>query len=52
MKFLSVFCFDKKGGGVVEYALIIVLVALAAIATMNPKGRKSSEDSTIFSNKL
>ncbi|MGV8949255.1 MAG: hypothetical protein ACOH2E_07850 [Candidatus Paracaedibacter sp.] len=34
MKFLNFLCFDEKGGGIVEYALIIILIALAATATM------------------
>lgn len=34
MKFLNFFCFDEKGGGLVEYALIIILIALAATAAM------------------
>jgi Flp pilus assembly pilin Flp len=34
MKFLNFLCFDEKGGGIIEYALIIILIALAATATM------------------
>lgn len=35
MKFLNFLCFDEKGGGIVEYALIIILIALAASAIMS-----------------
>ncbi len=34
MNFLNFFCFDEKGGGIVEYILIIVLVALTTTVTM------------------
>ena len=52
MKKNNIFFFDEKGGGLVEYTLIIVLVALAVIATMNPNGTRLSEDSSIISKKL
>jgi|GEM_PF-5559916 len=42
MKFLNFLCFDEKGGGIVEYVLIIVLIALATVATMATAGTKIS----------
>jgi Flp pilus assembly pilin Flp len=42
MKFLNFFCFDEKGGGIVEYMLIIVLIALATTAAMAAVGPKIS----------
>lgn len=38
MKFLNFLCFDEKGGGIVEYTLIIILIALAAVAAMTTAG--------------
>lgn len=52
MKLFNLFYFDEKGGGLVEYTLIIVLIALAAIAAMTTVGTKISTDMTSISNKL
>jgi pilus assembly protein Flp/PilA len=52
MKLMNLFYFDEKGGGLVEYTLIIVLIALAAIAAMTTVGTKISTDMTSISNKL
>ena len=40
MKLFKLFCHDEKGGGVVEYVLIITLIALAAITAMTTAGTK------------
>ena len=52
MKKFNLFFFDEKGGGLVEYTLIIVLIALAAIAAMTTVGTKVSTDMTSIAGKL
>lgn len=52
MKLLSLFFKTEQGGGLVEYTLIIVLIALAAIAAITTVGTKVSADFTSVSNKL
>jgi pilus assembly protein Flp/PilA len=52
MKMLSLFCKTEQGGGLVEYTLIIVLIALAAIAAITTVGTKVSTNFTSVSNKL
>ena len=52
MKFLNLFCFDEKGGGLVEYTLIIVLIAIAATTAITTVGTKTSSDMTNIAGKL
>lgn len=52
MKLLSLFCKTEQGGGLVEYTLIIVLIALAAITAMTTLGTKVSTDFTSIAGKL
>lgn len=52
MKLFKLFCHDEKGGGVVEYVLIITLIALAAIAAMTTAGTKLNTSMTNISAKL
>jgi len=52
MNFLSLFLKDEQGGGLIEYTLIIVLVALAAIAAITTVGTKISVDFTSLGNSL
>jgi pilus assembly protein Flp/PilA len=52
MKMLSLFCKTEQGGGLVEYTLIIVLIALAAITAMTTLGSKVSTDFTSIAGKL
>lgn len=40
MKFFNLFLFDKNGGGLVEYLLIIVLVSLGIFAARASTGPK------------
>ena len=52
MKLFKLFSFDEKGGGLVEYTLIIVLIALAAVTTMTTLGSKVSTDMTNIAGKM
>lgn len=52
MKFLNFLCFDEKGGGIVEYALIIVLITLAAVAVTTTAGTTINTNMTSMDNKL
>jgi pilus assembly protein Flp/PilA len=52
MKMLSLFCKTEQGGGLVEYTLIIVLIALAAITAMTTLGTKVATDFTSIAGKL
>lgn len=52
MKFLNFLCFDEKGGGIVEYTLIIVLIAMATVAAMTTVGTKLNISMTSIANKL
>ena len=51
MKLIKSFCCDEKGG-LVEYVLIITLIALAAVAAMTSVGTKISTDMTSIVNNL
>lgn len=50
MKLFKLLSFDEKGGGVVEYALIVGLLALAAITAITTVGNKVSTKMTSISN--
>jgi pilus assembly protein Flp/PilA len=52
MKLFILFCLDEKGGGFVEYVLIISLIALAAVTAITTVGTKIKTDMTNISNKL
>ena len=52
MKLLELFYLDEKGGGLVEYVLIISLIALAAITAMTTVGTKLNTSMTSISGKL
>lgn len=52
MKLLCLFFSTEQGGGLVEYTLIIALIALAAAAAITTVGTKISGDFTSVSNKL
>ena len=52
MKLLSLFCKTEQGGGLVEYTLIVALIALAAITAMTTVGTKISTDFTSIAGKL
>ncbi len=52
MRLFDLFYFDEKGGGLVEYVLIISLIALAAITAMTTVGTKLSTSMTSISGKL
>jgi len=52
MKFFVLFAKNEQGGGLIEYALIVVLIALAAIAAITTVGTKVSADFTSIANKL
>ncbi|MBM3469049.1 MAG: Flp family type IVb pilin [Alphaproteobacteria bacterium] len=52
MKIFNIFRFDEKGGGLVEYTLIVALIALAAVAAMTTVGTKLNTNMTSISNKL
>jgi pilus assembly protein Flp/PilA len=52
MKLLRIFCFDEKGGGLVEYVLIITLIALAAVAAITTVGTNLTASMTSISGKL
>ncbi len=40
MQLFSLFCRDEQGGGLVEYTLIIALIALAAVTAITSVGTK------------
>ena len=52
MKLISLFRKNEQGGGLVEYVLIIVLIALAAIAAMTALGTKIGTTFTSISGKI
>jgi pilus assembly protein Flp/PilA len=52
MRILKLFYLDEKGGGLVEYALIVCLIALAAITAMTTVGTKLTTDFTSIAGKL
>lgn len=52
MKALGLFYLDEKGGGLIEYTLIIALIVLGAIAGMTLVGTKLSTDLTNIANSL
>jgi Flp pilus assembly pilin Flp len=47
MRFINFFAFDAKGGGLVEYLLIVVLIALASMAVMTTHGAKVQRDMAV-----
>ena len=51
IKLIESFCLDEKGG-LIEYVLIITLIALAAITAMTSVGTKISTDMTSIVNNL
>lgn len=52
MRNFYLFCKNEQGGGLIEYTLIIALIALAAIAAMTTVGTKVAADFTSISGKL
>ena len=52
MTLFNLFYHDEKGGGVVEYVLIITLIALVSIAAMTTVGTKLSTNMTSIASKL
>ena len=52
MTLLNRFFRDELGGGVVEYTLILTLVAIAAIAALTTIGTKVTNSFTNVGNKL
>ena len=52
MKLLSMFCKDEQGGGLVEYTLIVALIALAAVSAITTVGTKVTASFTSISGKL
>ena len=52
LKSLSLFYKNEQGGGLVEYTLIIALIALAAVTAVTTLGTKIKTDMTSISNKL
>jgi pilus assembly protein Flp/PilA len=52
MELLSLFAKSEQGGGLVEYTLIVALIALAAVTAITTVGTKVSADFTSISNKL
>ena len=52
MRSFSLFCKNEQGGGLIEYTLIIALIALAAIAAMTTVGTKVNTSFTSIGNKL
>jgi Flp pilus assembly pilin Flp len=52
MKLFKLFCLDEKGGGLVEYVLIITLIALGAVAGMTVVGTKLNTSMTNISGAL
>ena len=52
MNLFTLFKNDENGGGMIEYTLIIALIALAAVAAMTTLGGKISTDVTSVSNHL
>lgn len=51
-KLMSNFCNDECGGGIVEYSLILALVAIAAVVTMTSLGTKISSSFTTIGTKI
>jgi Flp pilus assembly pilin Flp len=52
MKMFNLFCRDEKGGGLVEYVLIVTLIVLGAIAGMTAVGGKLNTNMTNIGNTL
>jgi len=52
MKMLRLFYQDEKGGGLVEYVLIVSLIVLGVIAGMTAVGTKLNTSMTSIANKL
>lgn len=49
---LSSFCLDECGGGIVEYSLILALVAIAAVVALTSIGTKISTSFTNVAGKI
>ena len=52
MKLPGLLIKDENGGGMIEYVLIVALIALAAVAALTTVGTKISTNFTSVSNKL
>lgn len=52
MELLSLFCKEEQGGGLVEYSLIVALIALAAVAAITTVGTKLTASFTSIAGKL
>lgn len=52
MKMFNLFCRDEKGGGLIEYVLIVTLIVLGAIAGMTTVGTKLNTSMTSIANTL
>ncbi|MBM3469050.1 MAG: Flp family type IVb pilin [Alphaproteobacteria bacterium] len=52
MRLINPFINDERGGGLVEYVLVIGLIALAAFTAMTTVGTKLNSSVTSISNKL
>lgn len=52
MKMLNLFYLDEKGGGLIEYGLIIALIALSAVAAITATGVKLTDTLSDLANTL
>lgn len=52
MKMFNLFCQNEKGGGLVEYVLIVTLIVLGAIAGMTAVGVKLNTSMTSIASTL
>jgi pilus assembly protein Flp/PilA len=52
MKLFKIIFLDEKGGGLVEYTLIVALIALAAVTAITTVGTKVTADFASISAKL
>lgn len=52
MKMLNGFYLDEKGGGLIEYGLIIALIALSAVAAITATGVKLTDTLASLANTL
>ena len=52
MKLLKLFTKDENGGGLIEYTLIVALIALAVVTAIMTLQGKMSDNLTSVSNKL
>lgn len=51
-KLISNFCNDECGGGIVEYSLILALVAIAAVVALTSIGTKITTSFTNVASKI